>query len=116
MNSPPRGRSTVSRPVPAGSGAALRQMEAEGCTFAYPCFPTITQSILRHPDYERTDLGKVRALLDTAPPATLREIGTRIPQAVVLTSYGLTEGGGVVAFSHLDDPEQERTETGGRPF
>ena len=84
-------------------GAALRQMEAEGCTFTYPCFPTITQSILRHPDYERTDLGKVRALLDTAPPATLREIGTRIPQAVVLTSYGLTEGGGVVAFSHLDD-------------
>ena len=97
-------------------GAALRQMEAEGCTFTYPCFPTITQSILRHPDYERTDLGKVRALLDTAPPATLREIGTRIPQAVVLTSYGLTEGGGVVAFSHLDDPERERTETGGRPF
>ena len=35
-------------------GAALRQMEAEGCTFTYPCFPTITQSILRHPDYERT--------------------------------------------------------------
>jgi fatty-acyl-CoA synthase len=97
-------------------GAALRQMEAEGCTFAYPCFPTITQSILRHPDYERTDLGRVRALLDTAPPETLREIGKRIPQAVVLTSYGLTEGGGVVSFSHLDDPERERTETGGRPF
>jgi fatty-acyl-CoA synthase len=97
-------------------GAALRQMEAEGCTFAYPCFPTITQSILRHPDYEGTDLGRVRALLDTAPPATLREIGRRIPQAVVLTSYGLTEGGGVVAFSHLDDPERERTDTGGRPF
>ena len=58
----------------------------------------------------------MRALLDTAPPATLREIGRRIPQAVVLTSYGLTEGGGVVAFSHLDDPERERTETGGRPF
>ncbi len=97
-------------------GAALRQMEAEGCTFAYPCFPTITQSILRHPDYDGTDLGQVRALLDTAPPATLREIGRRIPQAVVLTSYGLTEGGGVVAFSHPDDPERERTETGGRPF
>lgn len=97
-------------------GAALRQMEDEGCTFAYPCFPTITQSILRHPDYERTDLGRVRALLDTAPPAVLRQIGQRIPQAVVLTSYGLTEGGGVVAFSHLDDSERERTESGGRPF
>jgi fatty-acyl-CoA synthase len=97
-------------------GAALRQMEAEGCTFTYPCFPTITQSILRHPDYPATDLRNVRALLDTAPPETLREIGRRIPQAVVLTSYGLTEGGGVVAFSHLDDGERERTETGGRPF
>jgi fatty-acyl-CoA synthase len=97
-------------------GAALRQMGAEGCTFAYPCFPTITQAILRHPDYERTDLSRVRALLDTAPPETLREIGRRIPQAVVLTSYGLTEGGGVVSFSHLDDSERERTETGGRPF
>jgi fatty-acyl-CoA synthase len=98
------------------AGAALRQMEVEGCTFTYPCFPTITQSILRHPDYERTDLSRVRALLDTAPPETLREIGRRIPQAVVLTSYGLTEGGGVVSFSHLDDSERDRTETGGRPF
>jgi fatty-acyl-CoA synthase len=96
-------------------GSALRQMEAEGCTFAYPCFPTITQGLIHHPDFERTDLSRVRALLDTSPPATLRdvELSWGVP---VLASYGLTEAGGVVAFSHLDDEQEKRTATGGRPL
>jgi acyl-CoA synthetase (AMP-forming)/AMP-acid ligase II len=96
--------------------AAIRQMEQERCTFAYPCFPTITQSIVHHPRFDPSRLRDVRAVLDTATPDTLREIGARWDGVPVLTSYGLTEGGGVVAFSHLHDPEEKRVTTGGRPL
>jgi acyl-CoA synthetase (AMP-forming)/AMP-acid ligase II len=33
-----------------------------------------------------------------------------------VTSYGLTEGGGVVTFSHVHDSEEKRVSTSGRPF
>jgi acyl-CoA synthetase (AMP-forming)/AMP-acid ligase II len=97
-------------------GAALRQMATEQATFAYPTFPTITQTLIHHPEYDRTDLSRVRAILDVGPPDTLREVQARWPQAVLLTSYGLTEGGGVVCFSHLEDSEDDRVTTAGRPF
>ncbi len=96
--------------------AAIAQMERERCTFAYPCFPTVTQSVVHHPDFDASRLTSVRAVLDTATPDTLREIGARWNGVPVLTSYGLTEGGGVVAFSHLHDGEDERVTTGGRPL
>jgi acyl-CoA synthetase (AMP-forming)/AMP-acid ligase II len=96
--------------------AALRQMVEERCTFSYPTFPTITQSLINHPDFNVADLSRVRAVLDTAPPETLRNVQAAFPQAVVITSYGLTEAGGVVAFGHLDDPLDKRMTTSGRPF
>jgi acyl-CoA synthetase (AMP-forming)/AMP-acid ligase II len=91
-------------------------MEDEGCTFAYPCFPTITQAILHHPDFDASRLANVRAVLDTGPPEMLRDVGARWNGVPVLTSYGLTEAGGVIAFSHLHDPEEKRVTTGGRPL
>jgi acyl-CoA synthetase (AMP-forming)/AMP-acid ligase II len=96
--------------------AAIRQMEDEGCTFAYPCFPTITQAILHHPDFDASRLANVRAVLDTGPPEMLRDVAARWNGVPVLTSYGLTEAGGVIAFSHLHDPEEKRVTTGGRPL
>lgn len=96
-------------------GSALRQIAGERCTFIFPCFPTITQSLIHHPDFASTDLSTVRGLLDTGPPESLREVERRFGVPVV-TSYGLTEAGGVVAFGHLDDPIEKRSTTGGRPF
>jgi fatty-acyl-CoA synthase len=98
------------------AAAALRQMAAERCTFSYPTFPTITQSLIHHPDFAVTDLSRVRGVLDTAAPETLCQVQEAFPQAVVVTSYGLTEAGGVVSLGHIDDSLEKRTTTSGRPF
>jgi acyl-CoA synthetase (AMP-forming)/AMP-acid ligase II len=70
---------------------------------------------MHHPDFATTDLSSVRGLLDTGPPESLREVEERFGITSV-TSYGLTEAGGVAAFGHLDDPPGKRHSTGGRPF
>ena len=36
-------------------------MAEERSTFAYPTFPTITQTLINHPDFDSTDLGTVRS-------------------------------------------------------
>ena len=36
---------------------ALRMIEEERITFAYPTFPAITQDLIHHPDFDSTDLG-----------------------------------------------------------
>jgi fatty-acyl-CoA synthase/long-chain acyl-CoA synthetase len=97
------------------AGEAIRTMEDERCTFAFPCFPTITQSIVRHRSFDPARLRTVRGVLDTAPPEALQALGRQWPGPKIVASYGLTEAGGVVAFSHLDDPEETRVR-GGRPF
>jgi fatty-acyl-CoA synthase len=96
-------------------GEALRQLASERATFIFPCFPTITRSLIHHPDFATTDLSGVRGLLDTGPAESLREVEERFGVPSV-TSYGLTEAGGVAAFGHLDDPPAKRHATGGRPF
>jgi acyl-CoA synthetase (AMP-forming)/AMP-acid ligase II len=96
-------------------GEALRQMAGERATFIFPCFPTITRSLIHHPDFVTTDLSSVRGVLDTGPAGSLREVEERFGVPAV-TSYGLTEAGGVAAFGHLDDPPEKRHTTGGRPF
>jgi acyl-CoA synthetase (AMP-forming)/AMP-acid ligase II len=94
---------------------AIRALEAERCTFAFPCFPTVTQAIVRHPDFDAARLPELRGVLDTAPPDALLALGRQWPGPKICASYGLTEGGGVIAFSHLDDPDEVRVR-GGRPF
>jgi fatty-acyl-CoA synthase len=98
------------------AGTALRQLVEEKATFAYPAFPTITQSLIHHPEFPTADLSRVRGLLESAPPETLRHVQEAFPQAKVVTSYGLTEAGGVITFSDLDDPDELRFTTSGRPF
>lgn len=94
---------------------AIRSMTAERCTFAFPCFPTVTQAIVRHPSFDPAALSAVRGVLDTNPPEALLRLATQWPGPKVVASYGLTEAGGVVCFSHLDDPDETRVR-GGRPF
>ncbi|ASR37658.1 hypothetical protein BAY61_24610 [Prauserella marina] len=95
---------------------ALRQLTEEKATFAYPAFPTITQSIIHHPGFATADVSRVRAVLDSSPAETLRQVQAAFPHAKVISSYGLTEAGGVITYSHLDDPLEARITTSGRPF
>lgn len=98
------------------AGTALRQLAEERATFAYPAFPTITQSLIHHPDFVKSDLTRLRGLLESAPPEALQDLQETLPLATIVTSYGLTEASGVITYSHLADPDDLRFTTSGRPF
>ena len=98
------------------AGAALRQIEAERITYAFPTFPIITQALIHHPDFDRTDLSTIRLVNDTGPPETLRAVQERFAPAPVVTLFGMTETCGGVSWSAPDDPLEKRMTTGGLPL
>lgn len=79
--------------------------------------PAMAQLIINHPGFEEADLSSLTlCTLGSAPlaPKTLRRLQAKMPNAAVLNSYGMTEGG-YATFSM--DPEGARTRIGavGRP-
>ena len=82
-----------------------------------PGAPTLYQSILDHPDRDRYDLSTLRVAVTGAadiPVELIRRVDAELPFAVVITGYGLTEGGTAAATSPGDDVETIAT-TVGRP-
>jgi acyl-CoA synthetase (AMP-forming)/AMP-acid ligase II len=94
----------------------LEMMERERCTFAFPTFPTITQSLIHHPKWDSTDLSSVRLVNDTGPPDTLRQVQEKFGSAPVVTLFGMTETCGGVSWGAPDDPYEKRMTTGGLPL
>jgi HIP---CoA ligase len=80
-----------------------------------PGAPTIYQSILDHPARDTYDLSSLRIAVTGAadiPVELIRRVRAELPFDVVLTGYGLTEGGTVSATSADDDPETVATTVG----
>ncbi len=98
------------------AGLALKMMERDGVTIAFPSFPTVTNELISHPDFASTDLSKLRRINNVAPIEMLRRFQDAFPQAVQTGAYGLTEAGGVIAFNHPDEPLETRLTTCGQPF
>ncbi len=95
------------------AGRAVELIARERATVLYPAYPPITQAVLTHPSFDAAALPQARAMLNVAPPDTLRQMQAALPQAIQLSLYGLTEGGGPLANSRLDDREEVRMETVG---
>jgi acyl-CoA synthetase (AMP-forming)/AMP-acid ligase II len=98
------------------TGRVLDRIEGEEVT-VLPGAPTIYQSILDHPDRDRHDLSSLRVAVTGAadiPVELIRRVFAELPFEVVVTGYGLTEGGTVCATELGDDPEAIAT-TVGRP-
>ena len=92
----------------------LRTVAAEAIT-VLPGAPTIYQSILDHPDRGAHDLSSLRVAVTGAadiPVALIRRIFDELPFEVVVTGYGLTEGGTAAATRPGDDPETIATTVG----
>jgi fatty-acyl-CoA synthase len=94
----------------------LAMIEQERATVNYATFPAITQALLNHPDYRPDSWKRVRCINNVAPPDTLREMQERMPYTLQMSSYGLTECGGVIAFNGPEDTDEQRNTTGGLPF
>ncbi len=95
-------------------GRALARIEAEGVT-VFPGAPTLYQSLLDHPDRARVDLSSLRVAVTGAadiPVELIRRISDELPFSVLVTGYGLTEGGTASATSVGDDVETIATTVG----
>jgi acyl-CoA synthetase (AMP-forming)/AMP-acid ligase II len=98
------------------AGRALELIERERATILYPAYQPITQGVLTHPAFSRTDLSSARAILNVAPPDSLRQMQSALPHIVQLSLYGLTEGGGAITYNQLDDSLEVRVGTCGAPL
>ncbi len=97
-------------------GIALQMLDEERATLNFATFPAITQALLNHPDYHPDRWRGIRVINNVAPPDTLRDMQSRMPHSIQISSYGLTECGGVVAFNDPEDTLEQRCTTSGIPF
>jgi acyl-CoA synthetase (AMP-forming)/AMP-acid ligase II len=98
------------------AGRWLDIVEVERPVIAF-VVPAMALLLLHHPRFGSADLSSLsRLILGSAPlaPDTLQRLQARLPDAAVLNSYGMTEGGHAT-FSM--DPKGSRTHPGavGRP-
>ena len=95
--------------------SALAYMESENATLNFASFPTIMEALLNHKDYDAEALN-IRIVNNVGPADLLVSMQKRMPKAIQISAYGLTECGGVVSFGHVEDSLEKRTETSGRLF
>jgi acyl-CoA synthetase (AMP-forming)/AMP-acid ligase II len=98
------------------SGDALSMIDRERVTWLYPLFPLINEALLTDPAFSTTDLSRVRASMNVAPPEVLRRSQAAMPNVVQLSAYGITEGGGIVCYNYMSDTLEQRTESCGLPM
>ncbi len=101
------------------AGVALAMLEDERATHTYPCFVTIMQDLINHPNFPNTDLSRVRLMnsnLAVQPPWIAEAMAKAMPNARQVGTYGLTEGTGVICTSRPDDPYELRTGRLGVPM
>jgi acyl-CoA synthetase (AMP-forming)/AMP-acid ligase II len=95
---------------------ALARVEAERVTVLTGA-PTLYHSILDHPHRTRYDLSSLRVAVTGAadiPVELIRRVRAELPFSVIVSGYGLTEGGTATSTSFTDTPETVAT-TVGRP-
>ncbi len=98
------------------AGRVLARVAAEHVT-VLPGPPTLYQSLLDHPQRAQHDLSSLRVAVTGAadiPVQLIRRVQAELPFSLIVTGYGLTEGGTACATSEDDDAEAIAT-TVGRP-
>ncbi|MCG8441701.1 MAG: fatty acid--CoA ligase family protein, partial [Caulobacterales bacterium] len=101
------------------AGMALEMLERERATITYPCFVTIMQDLISHPNFPTTDLTRVRLMnsnLGVQPGAIKEAIEAAMPHTVQVGTYGLTEASGTVCTSRISDDRVTRTTRLGVPL
>lgn len=101
------------------AGVALKMLEDEGATVAYPSFVTIMQDLISHPVFPVTNLSSMRLMNSNfaVQPAWIKDaMVTAMPQIIHVGTYGLTEAAGTICTSCLDDSFDLRTGRLGVPL
>ncbi len=101
------------------AGEALKMMEEEAVTATYPCFWTIMSDLVDHPDFEKTDLSRIKLMnanFAVQPSEVARKMKKALPNAVFVGTFGMTETAGTVTTSRLDHSETQRFTRLGTPL
>jgi fatty-acyl-CoA synthase len=94
-------------------GLAVRQLNDERCTVAFPAFETIWLAVLDHPDLAQADLSALRIVVNVGVPERLRAMQERLPHAIQVSATGGTEAAGFLSIGVIEDSLDERCETCG---
>jgi acyl-CoA synthetase (AMP-forming)/AMP-acid ligase II len=98
---------------------ALDMLQRYAVTATYPCFVTIMQGLIYHPDFAGTDLSRVKLMnsnLAVQPPEVGQVILQALPQAVQVGSFGMTETAGTACTGSPDEPQLLRITRLGKPL
>lgn len=91
------------------AGESLRQIEAERATMLFLPFVTFHQGMIAHPDWDKTDMCSVRLMnscFSQMPQAVGDAYRAKMPDALQVGTFGMTEGSGIVTTGGYDmDPE-----------
>jgi len=105
------------RRMEAGPGLAM--MESERATIAFALFQTIIADLLQHPNFSEHDLSAIRLMVSNfalQPPWIRELLQARVPRAVQIGTYGLTESVASACTHSPDDEREDRLSRLGRPL
>jgi fatty-acyl-CoA synthase len=100
-------------------GVALKMLERHQVTATYPCFVTIMQGLIYHPDFPRTDLSRVKLMnsnFAVQPASVAESIMRAMPSALQVGSFGMTETAGTVCTGAPDEAQSLRITRLGKPL
>lgn len=95
---------------------ALDHLESQRCTVALPGFETVWLPVLNRPDFAQRDLSALRLVMAVGVPERLRDMAERVPQAIQVSCFGMTEASSFLALSKQTDTHEQRMTTGGHPL
>lgn len=95
-------------------GRALKLMESEGVTAAWPWFPAILQPLLDHPEFNASKLGALRSALLIGPRALVERAMALLPNVEFIQACGMTETAGIFALSDRDESPDHRATCQGK--
>lgn len=109
------GAGTVLTDVRVDADRALRLLEEERPTSAWPWFPAITTALLDHPRFDPDRLRSLRYIGQIGPPALFERLRRVFPDAELFKSSGMTETAGSFGLSEADHRFADRVEAQGVP-
>jgi fatty-acyl-CoA synthase/long-chain acyl-CoA synthetase len=95
------------------AGEALRLMQGEGVTHAWPWFPAVVQDLLGHSGFRPDALRSMRSIMITWPKPLLLHAQEVFPWVKLFAACGMTETAGSYAMTAIDDSKEARASSGG---
>jgi fatty-acyl-CoA synthase len=93
---------------------AARIVADERCTAAFPAIDALWAAILD--ELAGRDISDLWLVAVDGSPELLKSTAERTPEATQVSMYGSTEAGGLIALGQLDDTQELRLSSVGRPF